>query len=975
MSQSRKRARPCPKLDDDEIKEEMRVLYQVLSWKPQEIAEEINKNHNLTVTKCQGKPRQYIDEWPSGSRSRSIKRNLTALKEYRILRGIEDYSSTTELPGHIQICTPRAFDMDLVLPRPKVIRHIQLRILQNLPIWQFGCLLDKITLSPSHINNDGNLKITAHHSIPYSPLLRLIIYRISNNLISLLSGEIPQLLDRINELGLREPFKRLLSNTCLSISAVCELILPWLYVGQDLELVEFICEAQKIKLPLFDILLTFLPWKRKILNVGVAWVKTALNDIEKSNSLPRSPDELGALLRACKSIRGDISLFQRLWGQRNFPEFVTWGGRSLSKSTPLLTDDESQLELLLSLGFTGFKRELTLRAVLLDNHNITRVFLEHSGLISDGKSNLSRPENTTSQKRAHVWETLEIPVFYQIVSQFVTIYSVPNRTDIWHRELTPSESERERKYSINQTLVWAACLNPEMTEYIVQVMKWANPSLTESEVVTLALEMLPLWREHQEKHKFFRVDLELRLSKRFRPVLALKRLLRFDVDPTRTELWKDLIWNYLDVDWIEKCIYIGDDPWRKDHPEEYENTLEYLRVFLQCPNTINSDSCGLPTRRLRIEYSKVYGSKSRPPFKPIVVALFLKKPEAFLLLLESGASTTDFLPKGNYQAKFIINAEFIRACHNRDLQHVHDLWDRRIEAADVTDLSESDRVDRFLQNEDFGAATDFSLQSRNPLLRIKVFMAVAKAGTEPKHRSISLNLLRLLLDAVILPSLEDIRSLEFWHCQLQAYAYDDALHSAIVGDNIELVDTLLEYEGRSNLRKYGNPPQNWPRSRYEAMRSLRLSSYRARRNHVSKAASCSLRILKRLIDHGFDINEGPCEVSPSKGHTAFHGALTSGDMDTIVFVLQSGADIYAPCDRYSSAIEYTVCNGRIDATALILAVDPNCHHLALQAAEKTEHNYVAEYVRNWKPGSSSILSDQGSSAENISNRLPVALPV
>ncbi|KAF3101463.1 hypothetical protein TWF103_007887 [Orbilia oligospora] len=50
MSQPKKRARPCPMLDDNGIREEMRPPYQLLGRTPKEIAAEINKNHKLTVT-------------------------------------------------------------------------------------------------------------------------------------------------------------------------------------------------------------------------------------------------------------------------------------------------------------------------------------------------------------------------------------------------------------------------------------------------------------------------------------------------------------------------------------------------------------------------------------------------------------------------------------------------------------------------------------------------------------------------------------------------------------------------------------------------------------------------------------------------------------------------------------------------------------------------------------------------------------
>ena len=160
-------------------------------------------------------------------------------------------------------------------------------------------------------------------------------------------------------------------------------------------------------------------------------------------------------MSACKRIRGDISLFQRLWDQKTFPEFVAWPNAlwtdSPDESTPLWTDDEGQSELLLNLEFTEFKWALTLRAVLLDNYDIVRVFLEHSGLISNGKSSLSRPGSPTSH--GHVWEMLEIPIFHKIVVSFVTTDIVPYRTNSLLKKLRGSEFETVLKYNINRVLV------------------------------------------------------------------------------------------------------------------------------------------------------------------------------------------------------------------------------------------------------------------------------------------------------------------------------------------------------------------------------------------------------------------------------------------------------------------------------------------------------------------------------------------
>ncbi|KAF3228586.1 hypothetical protein TWF191_002442 [Orbilia oligospora] len=417
-------------------------------------------------------------------------------------------------------------------------------------------------------------------------------------------------------------------------------------------------------------------YPRRFLTPDAKWLEMALKDIEIKKDLPESHEDLGILLFACKRARGDVSLFQRLWNQKAFPEFIKWSGFGLpgyylNESTPLSTNDESTLKLLLSLGFTGFKRALAFRAMLLENYSIMEVFLGHEGLIPSDRSSLPGPGDSCGHR--HVWEMLGIPMFYEIVAQFVATEIVPYHTSSRStlKTLSPTDFKLALDYNINRVLVWAACINPEITEYIIQVMKWANAALTESEVVKLAIELLPCWP-----------------------------------------------------------------------------------------------------------------------------------------------------------------------------------------------------------------------------------------------------------------------------------GYSFVLNCAIVLDDLGLVEVLLEAAQRLNLYTQEHSDEVFfPEGLLCSERFLYMYS----------AAMKGPSALKCLMRFGFDINESASAQSELHGRTALYGALTSGNMDTLVFVIQSGADIYAPCGSYQSAIESAICKGRIDAVALILAVDPNCHYLALKAAEKTEYEYIAEYVRNWTPESSSVF--------------------
>ncbi|KAF3168224.1 hypothetical protein TWF788_010954 [Orbilia oligospora] len=1005
MSQSKKRARPCPRLDDNEIKEEMRLLYQLLGWTPKEIAAEINKNHRLTVTGPQVRDklnklgykkrfcpkqtkaifREMVRRKSMGKESevliggiislsgkklqRSIRRNLTLTEQNYISKGIQ-VEPANELPEYLQVCTPRVHDMELVLLGSKVIRHIPLPILYNLPIWQFVSLIEKPTLrSFKSAHDDNKLKLTAQGSIPHSPLLRLIIYKLSNNLIyySDWDVEIMKYLDGINEFGLREPFKRLLSNTSLSIAAASEIIAPCLYVRQDLELLELILRTHTgIKLRPFKIFDMFL-YPGQIFASDANWIEMALKDIEITKDLPESHENLGSLLFACKHARGNISLFQRLWNRKAFPEFIKWSGFAeyhfLDESTPLLTNDESTLKLLLSLGFTGFKWALALRAMLLENYSITKVFLEHDGLVQSDRSSLPGPGDSCGHN--HVWEVFGIPMFYEIVAQFVTTEIVPYHTSSTLKTLSPADFKLALDYNTNRVLVWAACINPEITEYVIQVMKWANTALTESEVVKLAIELLPCWPGEPRKHDYwvnYNLNTILNLDDNFHPLLVFRKLFRADIDLTQTELWQHLIWKSL----YRRSFFDNGEP-------SPDDLLEYLRIFLQWPGAVNCDLDLHPS--LRREYSRVHGVRNiSDPIKPIVAAFLSKEPAVFLLLLESGASIADIPTKRDAQSDLTINTEFIDACQTQNLRRVCDLWDYRIEPADKfkVGLSERDQVEAYLHRWELEAINNLLPHLKDPLSRLKVFQFVVKGAIRlvrsSRHdRLVYLSIIQSLINSGTLLSVKD-SSIMGYESSLSYLGseYPLILRLAIDIADLGLAEVLLEVAQRVNLYTQEHGGEAF------SLGELLCKEYL---EHMYYAAMKGPGALKCLMRFGFDINESASAQSELRGSTALSGALTSGNMDTLVFLIQSGADIYAPCGSYQSAIEFAIREGRIDAVALILAVDPNCHYLALKAAEKTEYEYIAEYVRNWTPESSSVFQNQGGSIENISERPSVAFPV
>ncbi|KAF3089203.1 hypothetical protein TWF102_009696 [Orbilia oligospora] len=692
MSQPKKRARPCPMLDDNGIREEMRPPYQLLGRTPKEIAAEINKNHKLTVTeivrrKNMGKESEVLIGGAitlSGKKlQRSITLNITLTEQNHISK----VESTNELPEYFQVCTPQAHDIELVLLRPNFIRHIPLPILYNLPIWQFVSLIEMPTLRCSKNSHDhNNLKVTAHGSIPHSPLLRLTIYRISNNLIPNVywNNEIMKYLDGMNEFGLREGFKRLLSNTCLSIAAASEIIAHWLYVRQDLELLEFILRIHTgIELRRFRIL-DMLRWQGRLLTIGANWMEMALKDIEITKDLPTSHEDLGLLLLACKRARGDISLFQRLWNRKAFPEFIIWSGfiaRSCDESTPLLTEDESILRPLLSLGFTRLKWALTPRAVLPDNYSTVKVSLEHDGPIPSNncKSSLLGPGDSCGRNH---------------------------------------------------------------------VMKWANAALTESKVVKLAIELLPCWPGEKRKHDYwvcYNLNRILNLDDNFHPHVVFRKLFRTDIDLTQTELWQHFIWKNL------YRRYFSDD----EGPSA-DDPLEYLRICLQWPGTVDCRLDLDPPLGTEFSKAHGICNGKDPIKPIVATFLFKEPVAFLLLLESGASifdipTKKDTRSNLIINKEFI---EACQNQDLRRVYDLWDSRIEAADKFNIS-FSEGDRVEAYLRGWEPEAISDLLPHLQNPLSHFEVFKFVIKrvkrlTSSFGHARLVYLTILRSLIDSGIL---------------------------------------------------------------------------------------------------------------------------------------------------------------------------------------------------------------------------------
>lgn len=118
-----------------------------------------------------------------------------------------------------------------------------------------------------------------------------------------------------------------------------------------------------------------------------------------------------------------------------------------------------------------------------------------------------------------------------------------------------------------------------------------------------------------------------------------------------------------------------------------------------------------------------------------------------------------------------------------------------------------------------------------------------------------------------------------------------------------------------------------------------------------------IRIMKRLIDQGADINAAPAWL---EGFTALQVTANRGDLNTAILLLQRGADVNAPpCkswrkDRPSiyNALDAAAWRGRLDMVKLLLNANAlsqirggTGYNGAIQLAEKGSHFAVADLIR------------------------------
>ncbi|KAK6528143.1 hypothetical protein TWF281_009394 [Arthrobotrys megalospora] len=319
-----------------------------------------------------------ITNIPMNRVKRGLSRNITAtdMLFMNSRANMEDrqmvaMSSLRRFEHPVSIRSPQSWDSITLPPIP---RNISRHTLKNLPISITDRHLLRILQPMVMQHPQGSNQITTINTNKYHVFLRTMVYSISNNLVR--RREINRQLDLVNKFGYRRPLMALLSQELISIAAVCERLLPLLYLREDEELLLHIRRHHPDSISYFSILGEFIElWDFDVTTgnsptVGRESYPRALRrlaiEITALNIRAKSLEDAKTLFSFSKEL-GDFTPFSKLTSPDLVPLIESWnaevGGLIL-----WTVDDWPQTQILLEVGFrVGFETKL-LDVLVLEDH-------------------------------------------------------------------------------------------------------------------------------------------------------------------------------------------------------------------------------------------------------------------------------------------------------------------------------------------------------------------------------------------------------------------------------------------------------------------------------------------------------------------------------------------------------------------------------------------------------------------------------
>ncbi|KAK6526468.1 hypothetical protein TWF694_005054 [Orbilia ellipsospora] len=542
-------------------------------------------------------------------------------------------------------------------------------------------------------------------------------------------------------------------------------------------------------------------------------------------------------------------------------------------------------------------------AISSSKDQISLVFFDRLGVRLDFEA--GRPVSQC------IWEVIPENQLLRVIRK---VASGEISTDDWELEVSDSDYEKiELTYDETLLLMHLACMRPEMLDYIIEILGRRTPTLTtKNQLILAAIDLIPF----KFGSRLLYLSEDIGWPPRENTLYVLKRLLGFGADPSQTNLWRTVIWNAVDLKYndldgdqlvqtFEILLSAGADA-------EITFTHSFMKTVMPPKAHSNLD--------IRIVYAT----------KPLDLAFWAEKVTIFCILLQKAKDLESFIWKIiSYSSEsVVVLPEFILAVRARDANRVKELWNHRFQylGQDTFLLSRQNRFD---------TAKEILLRYKAKSEIIGLVEGVTSAITANGHSTNDADEMRVrgleLLISLVTEGVCFLDIPEFREADCIG-GYNWSLRTAAEKGNTELLKILLDIG-------FGISQDS----------SIYLEWQRIGVNPVPHAARYSLGCLKILIERGFSIRR-PAPNEYKSSVTALEVALESGNLKILSYVLREGANIHAPCDQYSTAIEYAIKLGRIDALALLLEIDGTSHGIALALVSKSVgvSKYIKDYVHNWR---------------------------
>ncbi|KAF3906038.1 hypothetical protein ABW21_db0206429 [Orbilia brochopaga] len=494
--------------------------------------------------------------------------------------------------------------------------------------------------------------------------------------------------------------------------------------------------------------------------------------------------------------------------------------------------------------------------------------------------------------------------------------------------------------------------NPGMTDYIIQVLHWKYPSKPE-EGFQRVIDMFPALDLEDPGYGdvYNSSSLYSNIAGSFDDhIEVLELFLGLGLDLGESRLWRGTIWFWL-LDTNYAYLYSPDESDESNDSDESDesdavdsgvicetSTLGacLVNVFLEAGADVDQDISveelypsidNLEDDRCCGRIALLYG---REWVKPIEVAFLLTNPSIFFLLMARNADTSSFFPEAKtFEEKdWSILPEIIQAVHARDQILIQKLWNDR---TPVNSFKTKFAL-ALRQGTDKTAAQVLIRQCESPPLLLEAFSYFIEIRSEWEMDQPENLWLRQTFQETLLQAARNW-DLEFEESQAKVYTY--ALEWSLKDGDMTMLNLLLD-----------------------SAKSAILQNLKMQQNLVPFASELWPEGIKVLLQRGFDINDvrikewsrdWTTKQIEYKYYSALYYAIDRGGLHLLTSLLSEGANIYAPCAIYPSAVAYAVIQGRIDTVALFLEVEPYCYSLALEATAHTEHRYMIDFVRDWKP--------------------------